>query len=41
MREKPFVYIPMESDTRSKLKKRKGVKRYDEFISELLEKLEN
>ena len=37
MRDKPFVYIPMELDTRNKLKERKGIKRYDEYILELLD----
>jgi len=37
MRDKPFVYIPMELETRKKLKARKGIKRYDEYILELLE----
>ena len=37
MRDKPFVYIPIEIDTRNTLKERKGIKRYDAYILELLE----
>lgn len=37
MREKPFVYIPMELETRQALKNAKREKTYDQFISEILE----
>ena len=37
MRDKPFVYIPIEEYTRTKLKQQKGLKTYSSFIDNLLE----